>query len=226
VLASDAPNKLLAVVTDGTLPPIVRATAVSLLARWSDTRSGAVLERATHDPDALVRMAAVDVLSMLRDRDRMQAAAPLVSDPIRAVRIEAARAFGSTMAEWTAVQRFNGDTASAHVNLGSLYAEQGQADSARQEYETALRLEPYFAPAAANLADLYRAQGRDDIGERVLRDALRRTPEVAPLHYALGLLLVRRNDRPSAIAELRRAVELAPADADLRNTLALALERR
>jgi hypothetical protein len=222
-LATDAPNKLLAVVTDGAVPGIVRATALSLLGRWLDERSGPILERSTHDPDALVRMSAIDVLAMLRDPRRLSAARQLLADPIRAVRIEAARALGTDLAEWTAVQRFNSDTAAAHVNLGTLYAEQDEFDAARQEYEIAQRLEPYFAPAAAHLAELYQAQGRDDVGERVLREALTRTPEVSMLHYALGLLLERRHDRPAAIAELRRAVDLAPGDPAFRETLALAL---
>jgi Flp pilus assembly protein TadD len=225
-LASDAPNKLLATVTDSTVPAIVRATAVSLLGRWIDERSGPILERSTHDPDALVRMAAIDVLAMLRDQRRLSLATQLLADPVRAVRIEAARALGTNLTEWMAVQRFNGDTAAAHVNLGTMYTERGDLESARQEFEVAQRLEPYFAPAAANLADLYRAQGRDDVGERVLREALTRTPEVSTLHYALGLLLARRNDRPAALVELRRAVDLAPGDPMLRDTLALTLAKR
>jgi Flp pilus assembly protein TadD len=222
-LASDAPNKLLAVVTDGAVPAIVRATAVSLLGRWIEPQSGPILETALHDPDALVRMAAVDVLAMLRDQQRLSAATALLADPVRAVRIQAERALGVNTPEWTAAQRFNGDTAAAHLNLGSFYAERGELEFARKEYELALRLEPYFAPAAANLADLYRAQGRDDVGERILREALQRTPEVSALHYALGLLLVRRHDRPAAIVELQRAADLAPGDPELKSRLALAL---
>ena len=225
-LANDAPNRLLAVVTDGTVPAIVRATAVSLLGRWIEPQSGPILETAAHDPDPLVRMAAVDVLAMLRDQQRLSAAMPLLADPVRAVRIQAERALGVNTAEWSAAQQFNGDTASAHLNLGSFYAERREFEVARREYELALRLEPYFAPAAANLADLYRAQGRDDVGERVLRDALERTPEVSTLHYALGLLLARRHDQPAAIAELRRAVDLAPGNPELKNTLALVLANR
>ena len=226
LLANDAPNKLLATVADATVPAIVRATAVSLLGRWIDDRSGPILERSTHDPDALVRLAAIDVLAMLRDPRRLSAATALLMDPVRAVRIEAARALGTNLEEWTAVQRFNGDTAAAHVNLGTMHAERGDVEAARREYEVAQRLEPDFVPAAASLADLYRAQGQDDAGERVLREALTRTPEVPTLHYALGLLLARRNDRPAAIVELRRAVDLAPGDQTLRDTLALALANR
>jgi Flp pilus assembly protein TadD len=237
--AADAEARLLAVVSDASEPAIVRATAVSLLARWVDPQSGPVIERAANDPDALVRMAAVDVLSTVQEAQRTRILSPRLGDPVRTVRVEAARALASMpgnriapsdrarlatgLAEWEQVQRFNADTAGAHVSLGAFYAERGDADRARQEYETARRLEPYFAPAAVNLADLYRLQGRDDAGEKVLREALARTPEVPALHRALGLLMVRRKNMTEALNEIRRAAELAPDDPDAQYTLAVAL---
>jgi len=236
--AADAESRLLSVVADDAAPGIVRATAVSLLARWIDGQSGPVIERALRDPDALLRLAAVDVLGALPVQPRASLLAPLIADPVRAVRIEAARALATApdgalaepdrarraraLAEWEDVQRFNADSAGAHVNLGALYAERGDVDRARQEYETARRLEPYFAPASVNLADLYRSQGRDDEGERVLREALARTPEAASLHHALGLLLARRHDLPGAVAELTRAAALAPDDTTAQYMLAVA----
>ena len=237
--AADAEARLLSLVGDTTQPAIVRATAVSLLARWIDPQSGPAIERAANDPDALVRMAAVDVLSAVPPAQRVRILAPKLGDPVRSVRVQAARALATApenslasgdrarltngLAEWEQVQRFNADTAGAHVSLGAFYAERGDNERARQEYETAQRLEPYFAPAAVNLADLYRTQNRDDAGERVLREALKLTPEVPTLHRALGLLLVRRKNMTDALTEIRRAAELASEDADAQYTLAVAL---
>jgi predicted Zn-dependent protease len=217
--AVGAEPRLLAVVDDAAQPAIARATALSLLARWIDPGAEEALERAVHDLDALVRIAAVDALRRMPERTRSLVLTPLLLDPIRAVRIEASRALGANLAEWTAVQRFNADTAGAHVNLGSLYAEHGDTAFARQEYETAQRLEPDFAAAAVQLADLYCAGHRDDEGERVLREALARTPDVPALHESLGRLLMRRHDPTAAIGELRRAAELAPHDPDLASAL-------
>jgi tetratricopeptide (TPR) repeat protein len=235
--AADAESRLVSVVGDATQPAIVRATAVSLLARWIDARSGPILQTALRDPDALVRLAAVDVLGSVPSLRR--GLTFLLADPVRAVRIDAARALVTVtdgaltrddrvsrdtgLAEWEAAQRFNADTAGAHLNLGALYAERGEVDRARQEYLTARRLEPYFAPAAVNLADLDRAAGRDDVGERVLREALARMPEVPALHRALGLLLARRHDLQGAVTELDTAARLAPSDVDTQSTLGVAL---
>ncbi|HUK37477.1 MAG TPA: HEAT repeat domain-containing protein, partial [Vicinamibacterales bacterium] len=136
----DAPTKLLSIVSDDMWPGIVRATAVSLLARWFDSRSSPVLARATHDSDALVRMAAVGVLQTFAPQQRTALLMPRLGDPRRVVRIEAARGLNTNLEEWTAVQRFNADTAAAHVNLGSLYAGRGDLQSATHEYEIARRL--------------------------------------------------------------------------------------
>jgi Flp pilus assembly protein TadD len=234
--AVDAESRLIAVVTDAAQPAIVRATATSLLARWLDPLSGPVIESAAHDPSPLVRMAAVDVLSALPPAVRPRALTPLLVDPARTVRIEAARALATDdleaadrerrdqgVADWLAVQAFNGDSAGAHVNLGVYYTERGEAIRAEAEYLIARRLEPYFVPAAVNLADLYRTADRDADGERVLRDALRLAPEAVDLHHSLGLLLVRRKDLAGGLVELRRAAELAPDDSNAQYTYAVAL---
>ena len=234
--AADAESRLIAVVTDAGQPAIVRATATSLLARWVDPLSGPVVESAAGDPSPLVRMAAVDVLSALPQAVRPRALTPLLADPSRAVRIEAARALATApleggarerrdrgIAEWLAVQAFNGDSAGAHVNLGVYYTERGDAVRAEAEYSTARKLEPYFAPAAVNLADLYRSSDRDADGERVLRETLTLAPEAAALHHSLGLLLVRRKDLDGALVELKRASELAHEDANAHYTFAVAL---
>jgi Flp pilus assembly protein TadD len=237
--AADAERRLIPAATDPALPAIVRATAVSLLARWLDPQSGPIVERASRDQDPLVRMAAVDVLSTLPPNVRPRALARLLDDPVKAVRIEAARALAATsesalsaddmerrkrgLAEWEAAQRFNDDSASAHVNLGTYYVERGEVARAEAEYRAAQRLEPYFVPAAINLADLYRATNRDADGEKVLRAALQRAPEIPALHHALGLLLVRKHDLPGALDALNRAAELAPDDANVQYTYAVGL---
>lgn len=224
----DGEGALLQLLDTDTTPAIARATAVSLLARYPGPRTAAALTRAASDADPLLRLAAVEASALLPPADRVRVLAPLLSDSRRAVRIAAAAALAvvpeaalapaqrpvraRALDEYRAVQNENADRPESRLNLGMLAADLGQNDTARTEYETALRIEPQFVPAYVNLADLYRAEGRDGDAEGVLRRGLAQVPEAAELHHALGLTLVRQQRRGDAVAALARAAQLAPND--------------
>ena len=223
-----AAGALVALADDQKKPAIVRATAVDLLGRYLDARSGPTVERALRDGDPLLRMAGVAALRHSDPRLRARLIAPLTSDPVRTVRIDAGRALadvpatlltpeqqrtaGQALNEYARAQLLDADRAEAHLNLGALYAETGRAGEAEREYQAAIRLNPRFGPAYVNLADLYRQQSRDADGERVLRDGLVLAPEDARLMHALGLLLVRRERVADALPLLERAALLAPTE--------------
>jgi Tfp pilus assembly protein PilF len=166
-------------------------------------------------------------------------AVPLLSDPLKAVRIEAASllapvpaeqlsatertAFTRASAEYVASQQYHGDRAEARVNLGTFYANRADATKAEEEIKAAIRLDRFFAPAYVNLADLYRALGRDAEGEKILREGSRIAPNSAILHHALGLALVRLKRTEAALGELERATVLEPGNARFAYVHAVAL---
>jgi predicted CXXCH cytochrome family protein len=213
------------VASDATQPAIVRASALALLIPRSGSAADAV-RAALADADPLLRLGALESAPALPAEDRLAAAAPLLRDPLRAVRIAAARTLADVppalsgpaeravlaggLAEYRAAQLVYADRPEAHVSLGALHAAFGELDAARREYETALRLGPWFVPAYVNLADLERASGRDVDAEALLRRALAIAPNVAESHYALGLTLVRQKRHAEALPELERAAALAP----------------
>jgi hypothetical protein len=88
-----AGDALAGFVTDSRNPGIRRATAASLLP------PGAALERALADPDPLVRHGALDAAQALEPGARVTLVAPLLRDPIRTVRIEAAGALADAPKE-------------------------------------------------------------------------------------------------------------------------------
>jgi Tfp pilus assembly protein PilF len=233
---------LVAVARDPALPAIVRATALTRIAA-PDLPAGASAVRAgLADAEPLVRLGALEAARGLEPGARLAALLPLLADPLLAVRIEAARALAEVppqlwrpadrsrlaagLAEYRAAQRTNADRPEAHVNLAALDLVAGDVASARREYETALRLAPWFVPGYVNLADLYRATGDEAAAERALRQALTVAPALAEPHFALGLLLIRTGRRDEAFAQLSRAAELAPENPRFAQGLALALEDR
>jgi len=93
----DAREKLIILVNDPEEPAIVRASAIELLGGYPSEETLKAVTDALEDEDPLVRWAAVSVFSPLlapRTADSWMAAyklkflAPLLKDPVRAVRIE------------------------------------------------------------------------------------------------------------------------------------------
>jgi Tfp pilus assembly protein PilF len=227
---------LLGVVADATQPALVRASALAALA--SDPRPALrdVLAAALADADGVVRLGALAALANYPAELRFDVAQAALEDPLLAVRIEAARlladvdfqpsarpAFDHALAELTASEELNADTASAHHNLALIAQRRGLLPAAEEGYRRALALEADFVPAAINLSDLLREQGREDECQAVLEDAVRNAPRAAPLFLALGLALVRVGRSDDALVRLRQAYELGPEDPHCAYVYAVAL---
>ncbi|MGH8618181.1 MAG: tetratricopeptide repeat protein [Burkholderiales bacterium] len=239
--AAGAAASLRDVVADGEQPAIARASALARLGGGgvNDPATLELVKRALNDADALVRRAAAGALAQADPAMRAQLLAPRLSDPVRGVRMEAARglagapeaqlpaadraAFGKAIDEYIAAERFNADRPESVTNLGTLAMERGDAEEAAAQFRRALELDPAYAPAAVNLADLYRALGREADADRVLRAALARAPRDAALHYALGLSLVRQKRAGDAVTALALAAQLAPDSARYAYVHAVAL---
>jgi Flp pilus assembly protein TadD len=236
----DAAPRLVALITDPRQPAIVRATALDLL-HDGGAASVAAMVSATRDDDPVVRMAAVSSLARLPINGRIGPVTPLLRDPIRAVRIEAARALAAVprerldasgrrardaaLAELVAAQRAMADMPSAHVTLGDVQQSLGRHDLAERSYRTALRMDPGLFPARIDLASLHDATGRAPDSERVLRDGLARDPGNGELHYALGLLLAASaGRRAEAAGELAEAARLMPGRARVHYNHGLTLQ--
>jgi predicted CXXCH cytochrome family protein len=222
---SDAGTLLASIAADSHAPDVARASALAALAPRVSPATIELARNGLQDRDPMVRIGAMDMLAQVPSEQLWTPVAPLLSDPVRGVRMRAAlllaapaarqpaaeRAqFDSAAAEFVAARRLNADRPEERAMLASFYARRGLAAEAETEYKAALRLSPQYAPAATNLADLYRQTGRDREGEGVLRAALAQSPEDAGLHHALGLLLTRMKQPADALDELRRASELAP----------------
>ena len=237
--APGAEKALEQLVADREQPAIARASALALIAGDPESVSAATARDGARDASPLVRRAAARALPDTDPHADPGAAALLLNDPVRAVRIEAAEALAGvpadalpgnsaaalerTTAEYVAAQELNADRPEAHINLASLFATEKRFADAKRELTTALALDPSLAPAAVNLADLDRELGHEAEGERVLREAIVRSPNDASLQHALGLLLVREGHGQEALEHLAAAAQLDPADARFAYVYAVAL---
>jgi len=230
---------LLELAQDASKPGIVRATAIVLTEPLMNPELLITARQLLKDADPSVRTAALGLIESVDSVNRVLAASPLLNDPIRGVRIEAARILadvpdsqfpaGRLTARTAAMQEYrdyltlNADWPSENVNLGNLALRQGQLDAAIAAYQRALTLDPQFAGAYINLADAYRQLGRDSEGEKFLRQGLAVLPHAADLHHGLGLLLVRNANKEEALKEFAEAAKLAPDNARYAYVYAIAL---
>ena len=235
-----AERLLTRVADDVEMAAIVRATALSLLPPYFGPGSLPTVERALLDGDPLVRVGALRAMEVLLPAETLRLAYPLLEDPVRYVRLEAARLLAALPQEivprsrqgaieagieaYREAQQFNAERAESHLNLGSLHMQRGEMQQAEASFRKAIRLQPRFIPAYLNLADLFRAQGREEEGEKTLREALTLEPESGDVHHALGLLLVRGKRLPEAMAALKSAVDLAPSAPHYAYVYGVALE--
>jgi predicted CXXCH cytochrome family protein len=236
----DAPAKLRHIAGDAEMPAIARATALDLLRGYGEGGLAAAIE-ALSDPDPAVRRAAVALLERARPGTRLAQVGPLLSDPVRAVRVEAARVlasvpaadvapglrarFDAALGELRAVQEAALDMPGSHLNLAVLAESQGRPAEAIKHYLAALRLDPDFTPARLNLARLYSTIGQPQDAERVLREGIARVPSQGDLHYSLGLVLAEQRRLADAIAALAEAARLLPDRPRVQYNYALALQQ-
>ena len=171
---------------------------------------------------------------------RLELAEPLLADPVRAVRLDAARVLApvqtlglpadrrarldAAYAEYETAQSQLVERPEGLVTLANFYRERGRMADAEARLRDSIRLHPGFTPAYGNLADLLRQQDRDQEGEAVLAAGLAIAPASADLHHANGLWLIRRQQYREAVAELGRAAELAPENPRYAYVYAVALQ--
>lgn len=236
---SGAMRGLANLIANAPLPAIVRATALEEITRYPGNTAWRALAAGLTDPDPLVRRVSVSGLEGLPADESARRIGPLLDDPVRAVRIEAARvllplgeaglpesrraSFRDALAELEASYRANDDRVEGRVGRGDMLARLGRSDEAEAAYRSALTLDPTAVPAAVNLADLYRARGDEARAEVVLREALTHSPRNPALEYALALTLVRQGRKAEAMTLLASAAKAAPDRTDIVYAYAVSL---
>jgi Flp pilus assembly protein TadD len=220
-----ANDMLLVAINNEANPGIARGTALSLLRGPYSQSVATTIQRSLENADPFVRVGALRALPSLQPELRVQWGGPLLADPLRMVRIEAARvispvrsvlhlrfgaAFRDAEIELIDALQAISERSEAHGNLGTHYIGSGDFAAAETEFLTALRLNPGAVGSRANLADLYRQQNRDDDAEQVIRAGLEANADNAALRHSLGLLMVRSEQQALALSELEAAASLQP----------------
>ena len=216
---------------DRSQPVIVRASALARLARQPSQAALLAAQSNLKDADATIRYAALSVFEGFAPEDRA-AVRPLLSDPLRAMRIVSAwllasageglsgsdaAAFARAADEFVESHRFRADRPEDRLTLGIFLEQRGRSDEALDAYRAAVRLAPDFAPAHHTLAlALVRAGLKSDgLGELKLAAELSNEVDRVRFTHDYAVALHSFGKVAEAIAMLERAHERAPADRDV-----------
>ena len=226
-------------VRDTATPAMARATALAELGPYLSAATLDVVALGLDADDPLLRVAALQALEPVPPDIRVRLAFPALKDPVRAVRIEAARLLAALpsgdlppgqqsqldkgLEEYIESQQAMAERPEAQVNLGNLYAASGETGPATAAYRTATELDPGFVPAYVNHADLLRNREDEAAAEAVLRRAVAVMPESGDVYHALGLSLIRQKRNTEAIEALEQAARYSPDNARYVYVYAVAL---
>ncbi|MFQ5458366.1 MAG: tetratricopeptide repeat protein [Myxococcota bacterium] len=112
----------------------------------------------------------------------------------------------------------------AYDNIGQIYLDRQELDSAEQAFRTAVALNDAWPRSQVNLGRvLYRKGDFAGAAQRFAR-AIRLNPNFVEARYRLALVYIRIGRRMDAIAELRNVIRMAPKgvfSGDAREQLAL-----
>ena len=221
-------------------PAIIRATLLGEFSRYLSPASLSLLVDALYEEDPLIRLAATSALAGTDSSLRLQLLFPFLDDPVRAVRLEAARLLMdlpvsqltrqqheklSEVHEAYAVSlKVNHDRPEAMMQLGVLHSAQGRLQEAEHAYQRAIYLDKHFSGAYVNLADLLSGQNREAQAMSALQQGLAVMPDDPDLHHALGLSLVRAKRYEEAVPALAEAAKRAPENARYPYVYAIALQ--
>jgi tetratricopeptide (TPR) repeat protein len=218
-------------------PAIARATALREAVRLGPETAAQLARGSLEDEHPLVRAAAAAAHDGNSDPNLLtRRLVPLLRDPVRSVRIEAARVLvlnGVTrlngtddqvltkvLEEYRAGLSYDSDRAGAHLTLGALDEQLGNEGQAEEHYRTAIRLEPSSSGGRANLAALL---GRrvEQLASRASSDPNGPSPQLADALTEMSAEIeqLRRDE----LQLLRRDADMLPDNAALQYRLGLAL---
>ena len=222
-------------------PAIVRATALDLLAQLPGGIPSGLMDAVILDPDPLLRHMAASRLQAEDPERFTELLAPLLADPVKAVRLAALAQlalvppeslepyqrdhFAQVLQEYTAAMSYSMDFASSGFNLGNLHTALGDVEEAERNYRLSLAIDDRLPGVHVNLAMLLNSLGRKQEAEQHLRRAIDLDPEPAPAAYNLGLLLAEMARFEDAAVYLQIAADGMPHRPRVHFNLGLVLQK-
>ncbi len=241
----DTEGKLLKVIRDRAnkeFRPAIRASALALLGRFPPSEP--ILEACVFglkDADPLVRLAAIQTMGQQSDEARLEHLPPLLNDPYRPLRAEAARvlarvssrlpkgemteAFQKARQEFIDAQRVDSDQAASYLNLAVLEHDlaQGKIAEIQRWFAGVTQNLPPDDPAWAETRQraLELTRRLTDSPLRLYRESLDMDADFLPSQINLAMLHYERGETAEAEQAFREARRIDPDNPNTTYSLGL-----
>jgi len=211
---SNAVGALIRIIGDPLFPPIVRATAVSLLSRFPQKKSMSAVKTVLTESEDLIRYAAVNAFQTTREGDLLKTLAPFLQDRVKAIRILAANRLGKNDRAEALLRQIikqNPDMNEAYYSLGLLLAE-------KKDYKTAAR---YLQKAAQTMPQRSRIHYKGLLLQHLNRlegaeESLKTASQLEPLNedylYALADFYIKTGRLKQAKDMAERLQKMRPSN--------------
>ena len=222
---------LLQLLKNTTVPDIVKATAASYLSNIPTDNSLKGLLECLNAKDAQIRYRALRSLVNFNPTGWLNAAAPLLQDPVRAVRVAAADLFltiptdqipsnyivalPSAKNDLSNFLYSQADFASGNIGLGDYYMRLQDNTNAEKFYLRGLKKDSLMNLARLNLSVVYNLNGKNEQALQILKTAEKIDPANENVYYNLALLYNEMQDIPNTRINFEKAVELKSSNPNL-----------
>lgn len=122
---------------------------------------------------------------------------------------------------WLAIDKYSPNSAQNHNNLGDLYGRRKDYRRSIEEYEKALKLNPYYGDVYNNLANTYAQMGQTEKAIETYEKALALNPRLWQTHQNIATLYINSKEFDRAIAEIQKALQIVPNNAKVWTNLGI-----
>ena len=189
----------LAVINDGTLPDMVRASALVNLPESTPHLPDTLISLWANAPEPLLRLALAQRGNLMNEQVRATSYS-LLSDNLKAVRLAATNYLIDTPNVDNALLRkvldslidanmLNQWRGEGNLNQSLLHMSLNQASQAETALKHSIEVDPFFAESYVNLADIYRIQKRAKDEASLYKIALDKVPDEPSFTTATGYFL-------------------------------------
>ncbi|MBV1887609.1 MAG: hypothetical protein KUG61_11045 [Parvibaculaceae bacterium] len=227
---------LIEMARDNDVAPIIRASALDLLAQLDAPRAAILARPSLTDASPLVRKAAILSQAAASNADKATVLEPLLSDPIRSVRLAAGRLLAGAPSMhippksqdrlrgvWKALldsYLATADYPEGHMKLAGFGYAVNNVRGVERAFKQAISFDPKLSSAWMSLGRLYLLTRQTDRAIDIWMQALEAAGDDAGIYLQLARIRQERSEFPAALMAMEKALKLLPDDAIVRTEAA------